>query len=529
MEYEDELEYARARRERQRRDDARKNSRQGGSKGGRNSGSQYSRRRRKKKNRLKMILIEILVLLALLLFAAYMFISGKFNLMGKVDFDEGKVVNNNLSAEQLAAMKGYWNIACFGVDSRDMKLGAGNNSDVNLICSINKKTGEIKLVSIFRDTYLNISEKDSYNKINAAYSVGGPTQAVAALNKNLGLNISDYATFNWKAVADAINILGGIDVEISDPEFYYINAFITETVEKTGVYSTHLEHGGMNHLDGVQAVAYGRLRLMDTDYARTERQRIVISKAFEKAKSADWATINNIIETVLPQVATSVEASDIIPLAWDIKKYHLGETSGFPTARGEVKKIGKVTDPVVPQTLESNVISLHQFLFGEENYKVPDNVKAISDHIAEASGLTEAGKEIGHVPTDKGVIPKKKSQGGQAAPPETEAVAETAEETSEEETTAEETTAEETQETSAEETKEYGPGMSETTAPAKPAESSVADSKPAESSSASAKPDGSGGPGSEAAPSTEAPEKTTEAAVPENGGQAEQTEAGPGM
>ena len=152
-----------------------------------------------------------------------------------------------------------------------------------MICNINKATGEIQLVSVFRDTYLKISPDGEYHKINEL-TLRRSKSAVNALEENLDLQIDSYATFNWKAVADAINILGGIDLELSKAEFYYINSFITETVKATGVASKHLTHAGMNHLDGVQAVAYGRLRLMDTDFARTERQRKVIELAFEKAK-----------------------------------------------------------------------------------------------------------------------------------------------------------------------------------------------------------------------------------------------------
>ena len=151
----------------------------------------------------------------------------------------------------------------------------GTNADVNMICNINRDTGEIRLVSVYRDTYLNVSKEGTYNKLNYAYAVGGPEQAIETLNRNLDLEINDYMTFNWKAVANAIDILGGVDIELSKAEFYYINSFITETVKATGIGSHQLTHAGMNHLDGVQAVAYGRLRLMDTDFARTERQRTV--------------------------------------------------------------------------------------------------------------------------------------------------------------------------------------------------------------------------------------------------------------
>ncbi len=179
---------------------------------------------------------------------------------------------------------GYWNIAVFGVDSRD---GNTKNAlaDVQLICSINQETGEIKLVSVYRDTYLKIDSRGPYHKINEAYFKGGHKQAVSALEENLDVKINDYATFNWKAVAQAINVLGGVDIEITQPEFKYINAFITETVNSTGIGSTQLASAGPNHLDGVQAVAYCRLRLMDTDFQRTERQRKVISLALEKSKT----------------------------------------------------------------------------------------------------------------------------------------------------------------------------------------------------------------------------------------------------
>ena len=164
----------------------------------------------------------------------------------------------------------------------------------------------------------------------------------------------------------------------------------------------------MNHLDGVQAVAYGRLRLMDSDYARTERQRLIIQKAFEKAKKADFATLNSLIGNMSAMCATNINMNDILPMAKNISKYHLGETTGFPAARGEQKiKIGKNNlSCVIPQTLVSNVTSLHNFLYGEENYTPSSTVQTISKKIAELTGLNKAGKEIDHVATDQGYIPK---------------------------------------------------------------------------------------------------------------------------
>lgn len=289
------------------------------------------------------------------------------------------------------ASTGYWTIAVFGVDSRDGAVGKGALSDVEIICSIDRKTGEIKLASVFRDTYVKIDEQGTYHKINEAYFKGGPEQGRYALEENFDLNIDDYATFNWKAVAETINILGGIDLEITDKEFAYINSFITETVEATNIGSVHLQQSGMNHLDGVQAVAYARLRLMDTDFKRTERQRKVIGLAMEKAKQADIGVLNNIVVTVMPQLSSSLSPADVIALAKNIDKYHIGETSGFPFAHQQAMISGR--DCVVAATLESNVIKLHQFLYGIEDYKPSQTVKTINKKIIQDSGIGEVGED----------------------------------------------------------------------------------------------------------------------------------------
>lgn len=357
-------------------------------------------KRKRKRRIITMIVAECFALLFIFGYAAFARLN---NTIQRPKFDESNVINTNIDIDTEERMKGYWTIAVFGVDARDRAIAKGTNADVNMICNINLDTGEIKLVSVFRDTYLNISENGSYNKINQAYFLGGPEQAVAALNRNLDLNMTSYMTFNWKAVADGINVLGGVDIELSKAEFYYINSFITETVKATGIGSKHLTKAGMNHLDGVQAVAYGRLRLMDTDYARTERQRKIIAQAFEKAKKADLNTLNTLIGTVFPQVATNIGVDDLVKNASILSKFHMGESTGFPQARGDAS-MGKKGAVVVPQTLESNVKVLHQFMFGVEDYNPSDTVKRLSAKIAEDSGMYREGKYIDSVGTGGGVI-----------------------------------------------------------------------------------------------------------------------------
>lgn len=363
----------------------------------------------KRKRRRRIITMIIAECIALVFIFGYAYVARLTNMIQRPEnFNIEDVPTNEIDMVARENMKGYWTIAVFGVDARDNAITKGTNADVNIICNINRDTGEIKLVSVFRDTYLNISEGGSYNKLNQAYFVGGPEQAIQTLNRNLDLQINDYMTFNWKAVADAINVLGGVDIELSKAEFYYINGFITETVKATGVGSKHLTHAGMNHLDGVQAVAYGRLRLMDTDYARTERQRKVIAQAFEKAKKADFKTLNVLIGTVFPQVSTSIWVDDLVSNAKNISKFHLGETTGFPQARGNVR-MGKKGDVVVPQTLESNVIKLHEFLFGDADYVPSQTVKNISAKIAADTGMYKEGQYVESVSTEGGVIQQPKA------------------------------------------------------------------------------------------------------------------------
>ena len=227
---------------------------------------------------------------------------------------------------------------------------------------------------------------------------------------DFGTNSSERCNYPvyGEAVANAIDVLGGVDIELSKAEFYYINSFITETVKATGIGSHQLTHAGMNHLDGVQAVAYGRLRLMDTDYARTERQRKIIAQAFEKAKKADFQTLYTLIGTVFPQVSTSVWVDDLVSNAKNINKFHLGETTGFPQARGDAN-MGKKGAVVVPATLESNVIELHKFLFGDESYTPSETVKKISAKISSDTGIYKEGQFVGNVGTGDGVVQPQKT------------------------------------------------------------------------------------------------------------------------
>lgn len=351
---------------------------------------------------------------------------------------------------------GLWTVAVFGVDSRD-----GNTekalADVQILCQLDRSTGEIKLVSVYRDTYLKIDSQGNYHRINEAYFKGGHKQAVDALEENLDIKIDDYAAFNWKTVAEAINVLGGIDINITPAEFKQINGYITETVQSTGIGSYQLSHDGPNHLDGVQAVAYCRLRKMDTDFQRTERQRTVIQLTLEKAKQADVSVLSQLAQVVLSQISTSISANDVLPLIKKIDSCYISETGGFPFSK-QGARVGKM-DCVIPTTLESNVILLHQFLYGEDvSYHPSAAVKKISAHISEKTGLYEEGKPA--LPGSSSGSGSGSSQKETQTPPPTQAPEETTAPDVTEESLPEETVPEET-ETIEETEEEIGPGISD--------------------------------------------------------------------
>lgn len=341
-------------------------------------------------------ILEVITVIGILVFA---YASKQYAKIQRPEVRVEQIQNENLTKEEIEEIeKGYWNIAVFGVDSRDSSVGRGANSDVIMVVSINRETGGIQLVSVFRDTFLKTGNS-TYSKINSAYCEGGPEQALKELNENLDLNITQYVTFNWKAVVTGINILGGVDLELSKAEFNGINGYITETVNSTGIGSTQLTHAGMQHLDGVQAVAYARLRYMDNDYARTERQRKVIQECFNKAKQTDVSTLTSMIGVMLELVATNMTWQDGIDALGNITKYNITETAGFPFARGEAN-MGKHGACVIPQTLESNVRDLHTMLFPDMEYEPSEQLKQISANISAKTGMYKEGTNVGHVSTE---------------------------------------------------------------------------------------------------------------------------------
>ena len=325
----------------------------------------------------KALLITGIVFLVLLI-AGAIYVSTIFGKLDTEEIKEEEIIINQLDE---TVGEGYTNFVLFGGDSRTGDVKKALNTDSIIIASLNNETKEVKLVSVYRDTLLDMTN-GKIQKCNSAYSKGGAKQAINMLNMNLDLDIKKYVTVDFGAVADLIDMLGGIEVDVSTAEYKAVNQYIGETGKVAGKQVKYLTHAGIQTLDGVQATTYARIRKgVGDDYARTERQRLIIQKVAEKAMKADFATLNKIIDKIFPQIATNFTMTEVLSYAKSILKYKIGETTGFPFVKGSGTIPGKGSC-VFPLTLKSNVTQLHEFLYGTENYQPSSKVVKISGEIA---------------------------------------------------------------------------------------------------------------------------------------------------
>lgn len=356
-------------------------------------------RRRRRRSTLSRVMfaLEIIVLVVLM---GGLFVYAKLGKLNHETINEEELdVNESVTENQV--MKGYTTIALVGIDSRDDKLKSDWNSDTMIIASINTDTKKVKLVSVYRDTYLCLGEDEdgnnSYGLANSAYCTGGAKKMINMLNKNLDMNISDFVTVNFQAVAETVELLGGIDVEMKKEEVVHLNNYCVETSEVTGMDYTPLEEiEGVQHLNGVQAVAYARIRKTSgNDFRRAARQREVIYRIVEKAKNSSIATLNTVLDKIFPMIYTSLTEKEILSMGMNMLSYDIEDQTGFPFDHlygDTVKEAMDGVDCVLPITLESNVIKLHEFLYPEDSYVPSNEVKTYSQEISDKSGFGEESR-----------------------------------------------------------------------------------------------------------------------------------------
>lgn len=341
-----------------------------------------------KKRKQKKILILVLEVLVLLILAVVLFVVVKLSKIGRdSSFDQDNIaVNEGISSESQELMSNYTTIALFGLDNRSNGNLSKGNSDVIMIASIDNDTHEVKLVSVYRDSYLDIGN-GTYKKCNSAYAAGGPEQAISMLNMNLDLNITDYVTVDFNSIVECVDLLGGVEVTITDEEAVLMYGYMDEINKLTKNNSKYLPGAGTYNMDGVQACSFARIRYGGgDDYKRTERQRTILSAMIQKAQKSNLKTINSLIDTVFGDIKTSYSNTSLLALAAQVFNYSLGETTGFPFEKN-TKTLGSKGSVVIPCDLESNVIELHVFLYGDESYEPTDVVKSNSAKIINDTGF----------------------------------------------------------------------------------------------------------------------------------------------
>lgn len=350
--------------------------------GKKSSGKKISKKEQAKKQRRRIIIfvVEIIVLI-IAVFFLYGVMSGTKS--GKVDLKESDIIiNDTVKEAQETTMKGYRNIALFGVDSTTGALTKNTRSDTIMIASINQDTGECKLVSVYRDTYLNLSN-DSYNKCNSAYAKGGPEQAISMLNMNLDLNITDFVTVGFAGLTDTIDALGGVYIDVDDAEINHLNNYQLCIAEDLKRSYTPVTSTGYQLLDGLQATGYCRIRYTaGDDFKRAERQREVLSAVADQAKKASLPQLTETANAVFSEVYTSLDLSEIVEMLGNVNTYYISETAGFPTEDMRATgTIGSKGSCVIPTNLEENVKWLHEFLFDDGEYEPSATVQKCSEQI----------------------------------------------------------------------------------------------------------------------------------------------------
>lgn len=335
--------------------------------------------------------IAFFVLLALFIMICVIYVKN----YARMKYNEMNI--NEISADQLLvndgvkdATAGYRTIALYGVDSRDQNMDAGANSDSIMIVSINESTKEIKLVSVYRDTLMDIASgaMNKSQKVNYAYQLGGAVTAINTLNTNLDLNITDYVAVDFSAMASIIDAVGGVNINVVDDEINNFNKNLAEQISISGKYSSGITQAGQYTLDGQQAVAYSRIRSTGSgDITRTERQRIILLKVIDKLIKADTSSLSAFVDVSFNNISTSLNKDSILDLVKAVAKYSVVDTAGFPFAY-EAVDMAEQGNCLVAADMESNVQALHEYLYGNSHYKVSDTSKQISVSLAKETGVS---------------------------------------------------------------------------------------------------------------------------------------------
>ncbi|MCH5280510.1 MAG: LCP family protein [Lachnospiraceae bacterium] len=273
----------------------------------------------KKKNRAKKALILIAVLILIGFIGLYLIVSSMY---GKMNYAEV----GNYAAESMKE-DGVVNVLLIGNDSR--LAGDDGRSDAMILVSISDKTKTITMTSFLRDMYVEIPGHGG-NRLNAAYSYGGPELLMQTIEENFDIPVHRYALVNFQAFANLVDAVGGVDLELTNDEVQYVNGYLMEynQLEGRDLATDFLDPSlsGMIHLNGPQALAYSRNRYIGTDFGRTERQRKVLSAVFQKLPGTVLTNSGELTDGLFPNLTTNLRQGECYQLslnAWKILGYDM--------------------------------------------------------------------------------------------------------------------------------------------------------------------------------------------------------------
>ena len=334
-------------------------------------------------------LVVIILLLAVIIVGAVV-----WNYMNRVVDEMHEPIQENYDLS-LVGVDGYINILLLGVDSRNMDNIKGTRSDMIMIASINEETNDVTLTSVYRDTYLKLGDTATYDKITHACVYGGPEMTMKSLNQALDIDLSQYVIINFKTVADVVDAVGGITVDVQQYEINQLNKYTRQTARNIGKKDYNLVKApGVQTLEGVQAVSYGRIRKgTGDDIKRTERMRTVVSLVFQKVKTMPFSDVKKIIDMAVPQVKTNLQMNDILALGFRLPKYNIASGSGWPYkwTSGYIKGVSYVFPG---GSLINNTTEFHKEVFGQEDYTTSLTVNTISNEINNRIQAAKAAKEL---------------------------------------------------------------------------------------------------------------------------------------
>ncbi|NLP27431.1 MAG: LytR family transcriptional regulator [Clostridia bacterium] len=261
----------------------------------------------------KKVFLAIFLLLLLLICGYSIYIYLGLQKIEKVEIPQNNQELGINSVHEENSYPDIRNIALFGIDTGRQKSDPPH-SDSIIILTIDKLHNKLKISSILRDSYVFI-DGHGQTKITEAYTYGGPFLAIKTLNQNFNLDIKEYITVDFKGLSKIVDALGGVDIDVKSQEIKEINKWTKELAHMQNVKPTYIKRSGLQHLNGIQAVAYSRIRNLGSgEFERTARQRTVLTALFNNFKEMDITSFPSLVWQVTPYVSTNISTNELILL-----------------------------------------------------------------------------------------------------------------------------------------------------------------------------------------------------------------------